>query len=72
MQAGEALSSRAAQFGAEGGLSQPSHALALQGICCFAPGTAAKGTGSPVPLGRPSSQGSGGYCPDPSSLPPPS
>lgn len=53
MQAGEALSSRAAQFGAEVGFSQPSHALALQDICCFAPGTAAKRIGGPVPLAAP-------------------
>lgn len=53
MQAGEALSSLAAQFGAEVGLPQPSWALAPQGMCCFASGTTARKTGSPVPLATP-------------------
>lgn len=53
MQAREALSSLAAQFGAEVGLPQPSRALALQGMCCFAYGTTARKTGSPAPLATP-------------------
>lgn len=47
MQAGEALSSWAARLGAEVGHPQSSHAWALCGICCFAPGTAARSPGSP-------------------------
>lgn len=53
MQAREALSSRAAPFRAEVGLPQPSHAQALRLICCFAPGTAARRTGSLAPLAAP-------------------
>lgn len=49
MQAREALSFWAAQFRPEVGLSQLCHALAMKGICCFAPRTAASELAAPCP-----------------------
>lgn len=71
MQAGEALSSWAARLGAEVGLPQSSHPVALWSICCLAPGTAASSPGSPSSWATHPLRGSGGHSPRTPGLPRP-